>query len=483
MTRMQSAIALAAVGMDACWLFAAVGLASMITGHGGPALSFVGVLVLLGTGYGAAWVLERIDISLAVLQAISAVLGAMVVTAVAQLHTVGPAGLAPWAPLWFVPGFSDKLSPPQTATAMVTVGAGLLLWWRGVRLTQRDPGFEPVLWSFRIGFGVVSLEALLEALLAPAELVAWVTLPFFSLGLIALSLAHFEEVGQDTWAASVRRWVWLPPLVIGAIAVVAVSVGIGVSAWAWDLLRLFFSLIDRAVTLVFFGILLILGLIAELMVNGMRMLLRLMGVRVSQPVMQQFDQLLKDLRQEPQDESFWLRFVAYLLVGALVALAGGSILLWLANALGRRRDRVRQNEDEERESLWSDGVLGEELQDLMMRLVGRLRPGPGGPSLAALGRDPRGILLRVYYQLLQLAARRGVERPAWQTPAEFQSSLVAAFPGGDVQITRITQGFIGARYDPLPPEQEVAARVEQDWEELNRPVRSPEPEGQTPSVP
>ncbi|MBI4496296.1 MAG: DUF4129 domain-containing protein [Chloroflexi bacterium] len=474
MLRVQGALVLATLGMEGCWLFGAVALASLLAGLDGPALSFLGVLLLVSAAYGVAWVLERTDLPLPTLQALGAALGVMVVTTQAQVHTLGLGGLAPWNPVWFVPWFGGELAGRQFGTAILAVGAGLLLWWRGVRLAQREPAFEPVLRSLRIGFGVVSVEALLEAFRTPAEPAAWAALPFFTLGLLALSLAHFEEIGLEAWVGSARRWVWLPPLVLGGIALVGVNIGLGVYAWAWDLVLAGLSLVDRVIGVAVYGVLLLVGLLAELVITLLRMLLALMGAPTDPLTLEPFELVRNELRQEPEAEGGWLRGVVFLVIGVVMALVVGSIVLWLARALDRRRGREREHEDEVRESLWTEGALAEEMQDLLRRLAGRFRRRPTAPFLTGPGSDPRSILLYLYHALLAWAAQRGVPRPPWQTPAEFQGSLAGAFPGGEPQVARLTQGFMAARYSPVPPSPEAAERARADWEALRHPGQVPE---------
>jgi hypothetical protein len=215
-------------------------------------------------------------------------------------------------------------------------------------------------------------------------------------------------------------------------------------------------------------VLLFLGLIAELLVTMVRALLALFGPRGAPPTITQFDQLLKDLQQDPNPESSWLRFLAYLILGLLVAAVGGSILLWLASALGRRGFRFRDRDDEDRESVWTEGALAADLKDLANAMLRRLVRRKWSP-LDGLGNDPRGVLLRTYYLLLELGQERGTVRPSWQTPAEFQPALAGTFPDGEPQVVRITRGFLAARYDPAPPPAETAAGAEQDLETLRRP--------------
>lgn len=480
--RVQTALLLATLGMEACWLFGLSALLSLSAGLGGPALGVVGVAAVLGLAYGAAWVIERLDYPLGMLQLASALIGVVVVTVVAQLSTLGPAGLAPWSLLWFLPGFGKQLAGPEIATAMVAEMAGLFIWWRGVRTAQRDPGFGPILWGFRVGLTIVLFEAVLESFFTPEMGAAWTVIPFFTLGLIALSLAHFDEISQDALTSSVQRWVWLPAAVVGTLALLAASAGVGFYTMVWDLAGGVVSTFNNLVSVVFFALLFVLGHVAQFLYDLVRMLLAFFGVHGGELTLPNFGEIFGDIRPETENNepALFLQILAYIILGLLLMLIGGSILLWLAAALMRRRDRGRDLAGELRESLWTEGALGEEMQDLLNRLLGRFRRGQG-PRVLNLGTDPRSTLLRVYYQLILLAAERGVHRPEWHTPAEFQTIAVDVFFGVEPQVNRITRGFVAARYSPAEPSADLAAQAEQDWGALNRPPARPAPASPAPA--
>jgi hypothetical protein len=150
-----------------------------------------------------------------------------------------------------------------------------------------------------------------------------------------------------------------------------------------------------------------------------------------------------------------------LTVVALALMVG--VILWAMNAIIGRR----QESDEERETVFSTGLLAQVLRDLFKSgqdrlgaLVGQARQFGLGGLFAAF------TIRRIYAQMSFLAARRGHPRAKADTPLEYRPALRQAFPGCEPEIERITLAYLGVRYGELPETPEDLGAVRKAWEQL-----------------
>jgi hypothetical protein len=171
-----------------------------------------------------------------------------------------------------------------------------------------------------------------------------------------------------------------------------------------------------------------------------------------------------------------LRYVA--------VLAALALLVWvLSRFLWRRRVRRPDNTGEERESVFSWGLLTEGLGDLLAGLTGRFgrRPDP----LAHLRGDPRWqytlYIRETYRRLLHRAAAAHWPRAEHQTPDEYAPVVAAAgtIDPARTAVDTITTRYDGARYSDQPATAEDAAAARAAWEvwhaaELRRGTPRPE---------
>jgi hypothetical protein len=158
----------------------------------------------------------------------------------------------------------------------------------------------------------------------------------------------------------------------------------------------------------------------------------------------------------PEQEGRGLPDWAELIVRILIAgvLAGG---LAIGLALLFNHFRRVPPSDEQKESTYEEGRLGADLGNLVSSLLGRLRPVfPAGRGL-----DPAR---RLYFDMLQAAANRGIERRPTETPLDIAPRLnqtyAAPTPG------EITGVFDDVRYGRLPVPPEDVRRLREEWERL-----------------
>ncbi|MGN6673540.1 MAG: DUF4129 domain-containing protein [Thermomicrobiales bacterium] len=170
------------------------------------------------------------------------------------------------------------------------------------------------------------------------------------------------------------------------------------------------------------------------------------------------------------------RYVAVL--GAL------ALVVWvLSRFLWRRRLRRPTGAGEERESVFSWGLLAAGLGDLLAGLTGRFGPRPD--PLAHLRGDPRWqytlYIRETYRRLLHRAAAANWPRAEHQTPDEYAPVVSAAGTTDPARtaVETITTRYDGARYSDQPATAEDAAAARAAWDvwhaaELRRGTPRPE---------
>jgi hypothetical protein len=122
------------------------------------------------------------------------------------------------------------------------------------------------------------------------------------------------------------------------------------------------------------------------------------------------------------------------------------------------RFRRETQADEARESTYQDGRFASDLSDMLNSFLGRFR---GHPRQADGQLEPAR---RLYFEMLDTAAARGVERRPMETPLELVPRINRTI-GGDVPA-EITRVFDDVRYGSLAPSEEELRRLRDEWEQL-----------------
>lgn len=151
----------------------------------------------------------------------------------------------------------------------------------------------------------------------------------------------------------------------------------------------------------------------------------------------------------------------YLVALALLALIGWA----LTRFLWRRRQRRATEQGEERESIFSWGLIGQELSGLFGSLTGRFARKPD--PLAHLRGDPRWhytIAIReLYARFLQRGSDANLPRTNDQTPDEYAPVITTAGPPAP-SVNTLTGRYDRARYAADPATAADAAAAQSAWE-------------------
>ena len=438
---------------EACWLYA---LSSILIGIEAPelALPLLAVLALILAAFYVARFLQHLDLPLAILRGIGVGLGGLCIFIAIRVAFADSAGVYHQA----------LLMRAQVLAAAI----GVVLWWRGARLAQKEVTFDTVLASLRMGILALVFAIAMEGLRPGPKTVAGIILPFFAFGLMALALGHWARVGKD-WSATLQgRWVGIVIAAIAVVIVVGILLSLLTSEQAWNVgLHLpggIGRLLDRAFSIIFTPVEYLVKLISWFITRFIRLPLSSEG---SEETTGAFEDMFEEARKHIKPLPDWALVT---LKWAFIVLICGWLGRWLAHLFGPLIARGRQAKEEIRESVFSKEALRQDLDSLVQGLLSRLRRRKQTPltrSLVGLtgeAWDNIRAVLQLYLDLLSLATSRGFARKNWQTPLELQVGLENIFPSREVE--RITLAFTRARYGQYPPTNEQLEKLRQDWQSI-----------------
>ncbi len=436
--------------MESIWVYAAVALFVAITVGGGKP-SFFGAAAVVFCSYGISRALQNSDMSLGVVRAWGVVLSLLVFYAIVRIDFYHDLRL------WDF-GFADNLfnhteaSVRNDASGVLGIPVLWAFWMRGVLRGQQSIGFEDVVRSFAIGIIVVAFAVLFAGHVnALPKGVSYLAVPYLAIGLMAIGLAHasrasdeFERDFSSTWLMLVGGGVVL--LALFALMFVLIDFGT-----AKDVLVIVLRGVGFVVAGVFYVVLWPVMKAVELGFHAIRWLMSLYGGQKTQP--QDFSQG----QQQPQPNQGhsgipgWVALMVRVVVasGLLSAVVIGLAILFV-------RFKKTQKPGEMKESTYQEGRLASDLGNLLGSVFGRFRGRPVSPQL-----EP---VRRLYFDMLQAGASRGVERRPMETPLELAPRLGRTF--GAQLPEQITQMFDDVRYGSRSPTEAEVQQLRLDWDAL-----------------
>ena len=339
-------------------------------------------------------------------------------------------------------------------------------WWRG--RTRDEPSLESAYRIMRAGTPVSVFALLFTFAVAPTEAdpalrraLFGAAIAFLACILAAIALGRLRIEHARGIITLTPRWLatFLGPvagLVLGGTLLAGLFTRRFLDTLLW-LLTPVFWLFDLILLILVY----IATAFAWVVFNLFALLLRLLGPNDStaRPVSPSSPGPPQNLFNETR-ALVYPDIVRYLGAAALLGLIG-----WLLTRfLWRRRRQRPVAGTEERESVFSWGLLAENMADLLAGLTGRFgrKPDP----LAHLRGDPRWrhtVAIRERYaQFLRRAAAAELPRAADQTPDEYAPVVAAAGPARPA-VAALTGRYDRARYDETPATAEDAAAAQAAW--------------------
>jgi hypothetical protein len=435
-----------------------------------PGRTAVGLFVIMVIPTYAARLLGRLSLKPRVHQLALGVL--LVLTCLLALRVFLYAGQEYRGFDWLGETIRDVLDMYQVVPDwFIIVLSTLFLWWRGTSLAQRRPSVRSVAFGFYIG--VVSfIGFVLLVNLVTREDPSFFIPVFFFYALMALAATRMDEMrGRRGAMRSPFGISWL--LSIAGAVLVVVFLGILLGAlltgndlqtamqWIAPLLLLF--------GIVFGALLAALRMVTDWILGSLRSL----GVERATAPLAELLEGLGDLVPSGSDAPIsappGLAAIRLILMGGLL-VGLGALVIWIV----RRQDwGGRQDGGEDQESVFSSALFLENLRELVDTGRGRLT--------AALGliqrRGWRGLVAaltirRIYAQMLRFAAHQGYPRAPFQTPYEYESTAVRAFPDGAAEVHTITEAYVAVHYGEVPETDAELEQIRACWERLKESMRT-----------
>jgi hypothetical protein len=334
------------------------------------------------------------------------------------------------------------------------------VWWRGAGLTQGS--LHPqVAWNrFRLGLLMLLIQIAFVGWTRNAGLeLGWFWFFLFS-GFMALVFARVVHVaGGGTGNKPFdRRWMAGIVLTLGAVLILAAvfaSLLTGQFSLVLELLAQGIRWVTTA--LLFLAALpgmLLAGLLGTFM-EWLRSRLDEAGFQIIEPQEPEVPALFPDAPPEPGPLPQNIQSLVFWVILSLV-------LIWIFWRLGRRMRRSQLPPLGQPESLLEPGeareLLRKAFQNTIDDLAKRLRP--QRRVMPALH------VRRIYIELLDFFAEKGLPRPVTQTPLEYLPAMQSRLPEAADELDEITRAYLLVRYGEAPETAEQVDRVDAAWQRV-----------------
>lgn len=335
---------------------------------------------------------------------------------------------------------------------LILISTGVL-WWLGRRFAYTTANFSASVTEFQFGLIILALTffSCYELKLDQSSSLP-ITLSFFSLALIGISISHSQD--NHSWLSSWRQGHWSTMLIVSIIIILLLGLLISIIVTP-DFLQLFLNALKW-----------ILGQFERFM-----MWISSLFPQTTPP--EPLPATPTTPMATPDSEVFklpeWLTTggrIAWtiLFIGLLIAAS------WqIASQIFKLMRRRAATTGGEVESL--KGVFWRDFKNWLKRLISRITGLKFGlKNKGKLKSIPPEIasVRHLYVQFLRWAAEEGHPRKKWQTPAEFRFSLNELLIENKQELDFITQKYIDARYGAALPTQAELNQLKQKWHDLKQ---------------
>jgi hypothetical protein len=442
--------------MESLWIYAFTAFVVAAIADGGKP-SLLGAMVVVFASFGISRFLQqRTDFDLGILRIWGVLLSFIVFYAVVRIDFFGDWRL--WDFSWADALFNNTT---ETMDSRVDVVFGVPILWafwlRGILRGQQHIGFEEVVGSFALGVGIIAFVELFQGSDDTPAGVGLVAVPYMAIGLMAIALSHagrsadeFTRSFAPTWLVAVGGSI----LVLALVALVFVIIDYGAAA---DLLYSAGKAIGWVLAHLVYYVTWPLVWLIERAMEGVRWAFENLWGGERRPF-QETDPAPDEEPSAEEEESRplpgWARLLARVITGGTLVT-----LLIVATALFFRRFRRRDDALEVKESTYQAGRFGADVGGFLGNLIGRLRaPIHFGDHL-----DPPR---RLYFDMLNAAHHRGVDRRPGETPEELRPRIDTALGAGPPE--KITSLFERVRYASLSASPDEVEALRREWESRHR---------------
>ena len=353
---------------------------------------------------------------------------------------------------------------------------GIIAWWRGSKLASAELLNESLKFTMRLGAAALAFAALVDVV-HEADLNTTARIfVFFAAGLSGLGMHRLYEGTSRTAKAGGWQGILLGPVSIVLTLGVAFSLlsrGIlsGISGPASTLL-------GKVAAVIFWAIVVPIGTLLNLAIAGF---MKFFSRPFDPEAMQQSEITVEQVREGVQQAAFeeaelaeegvqtgyalLLQIIEWTVIAILAAIVL-AVAAFLFSRAYKRMLKPSETAGVDRESVREDADPLSDLGELLSKLGGRWSRRRKRGLAQILPDGPPGIVepLRLYYQMLDAAERRGMARLPHQTPQEYRGALARLFPT-DI-VTAATHAFDHAFYGNHPADREQIAEMSRSVEGL-----------------
>ena len=465
----QDRVVLAAhVVAESAWVFALAGIVGTLADFDSSPQSWYGVVGILGLSVLLSRITPRKGQKAEVMYALMAVLGLAVVYASVALH-VEPGQIRP---LWAIDWLINDAPGGYTSRGLFGAILGVLLWWRGTRVSSNEFPTDDLSFTFRVGM-LVLVAALIYDLNTDESLSTFpMVFLFFGSSLIGLSAGHLLEESQRS--AGERTW----PKAIGATVAAITAFGLLVALINRGVLTFLSkpatAALEALVRGVLWGIIAPIAFVFDVVVGWLIDLLGIFQGEREQPQEEEINPeiqgFLETLQEEREAPSEAFEMVLQIIEWALVVVIVVIVLLILGRAFRRVLRGRDRGTDGQRDSMAQDANPVGDVAKLALRLVPDVLKRPQRKGYRVPD-GPPGIVeaFRLYYNLLDTAEEHGITRRKHDTPTEFQGRLEGTFPSDVVRPS--TETFNLAIYADVPADRSSIGRLRQSLKDATAMLR------------
>lgn len=344
----------------------------------------------------------------------------------------------------------------------------VFVWFRGIRLANRDFGLNRVGMRLRVGGLFLAPLVLLMSNTLTWDVTPFVLL-FFLAALTAVALIRVEELEKSSSGLSAALSPrWLVAVFLASLATVLTSGVIGwlvsgrpsdmLAGWLsplWTSLRMAFATVANTFVFLIF---LVLSPFIEWLSGLLNRLFAIIPDDFQLATQPPASELLGTTVPNELVEPVTIAGLpGSRLVGLLIMLA---VVLFVALALTR---------------LYQQAILAAREGELMVIDDGRSDGRPAGLGrrlLQQLGlwRNWRAAasIRRIYQQMCLTAESVGYPRGRSDTPYEYQTTLAEVWPSHNADVAIITAAYVKVRYGELPETQEELDAIGKAWQRLKQ---------------
>ena len=470
MSLSQDRLVLAAtVISESAWVFALLGILGVATGRDASPINWFAVVLLLGLSLILARYAPSNHAVTEMFHMLSVIIGIVLIYLIVSTQ-VKP---GEFEILWLVRLLSATEPTDFGFKAISGVVIGTLLWWRGIWLAKVEFPTESLTFSFRIGILVLAVATIVD-ISHPAHLNTFpMIFIFFAMALGGLSIGHILPETQKS--AQTRTWPKVISVVVSGILVVGLVFGLTHRNILSVLSSPGQAALDSLFKGPFWGVVAPIAYVFDVITGGIiaffDRVFEMEGGDDEVNLAREAQRALEQLQQEEEQATDSLVNVVQIIEWVIVGLFILFIMLLLVKAFRRILKGRPQATMGQRESMREDANPVSDIGRLLLNLVPDVLKRSGSKAFKLPEGHPGVVaVLRVYYELLNVAEEKGYRRRPQQTPEEFKPTLEILFPKNLVRTA--TETFNRACYGDHPASEGVIAQMQASLKAIKTAVRA-----------